>query len=60
MSTFGNAARLDVLLPCPIFHDQRDSRVTTENFQRSIRTRVIICNDRIDMLADVVERIAQN
>ena len=31
-----------------------------ENLQRSIRTRVIIGDDRIDLLADVVQRILEN
>ena len=60
MSTFGNSARLDILLPRPICHDQDDFRVTTENFQRPVRTRVIICDDRIDMIANLVQGVAQN
>src|SRR3984893_18961055 len=42
---FGNPARLDVLLPRPVCHDQGDLRVTAENFQRPIRARVVICDD---------------
>ena len=60
MSTLGDQARLDVLFPCPICHDQGDFRVAAKNFQRPIRARVIICDDRIHMLADVIQGVGQN
>jgi hypothetical protein len=60
MSTFGNPARLDVRFPQPICHNQSDFGVSAENLQRSIRTRVIIRDYRIDMLADVVQCISEN
>jgi hypothetical protein len=34
--------------------------VFAQNLQRSIRTRVIIGDDRIDLLADVVQRVLEN
>jgi hypothetical protein len=52
MSTLGNPARLDVRFPRPICHNQSDFWVPAKNLQRSIRTRVIICDYRIDVLAD--------
>jgi len=60
MSTFCNAAGLNVFLPCLICHDQDDFWVTAENFQRSIRTRVIVRYDRIYLLADVIQSVLEN
>src|SRR6266536_3260107 len=60
MSTFCNPARLNVFLPRPIGHDQDDLRVTAENFQCPIRTRVIKCDDRVHVLADVIQGVMQN
>src|ERR1700733_6761051 len=60
MPTLGNPARLDVCFPQPIRHDQSDFRVSAKNLQRSIRTRVIIGDYRIYVLADVVECISEN
>ncbi len=34
--------------------------MTEENFQRPIRTRVIICDDRIYLLADIIQGVLQN
>ena len=56
MSTLGNPARLDVRFPRPIRHDQSDFWMPAKNLQRSIRTRVIIGDYRIHVLADVVQR----
>jgi hypothetical protein len=47
-------ARLDVHFPRPICHDQGDFWGVRQNLQRSIRTRVIIGDYRIDVLADIV------
>jgi len=58
MSRFSNAARRDILIPCSICDDQCDFRVLAENFQRLIRTRIIICDDRIHVLANVIQRVA--
>ena len=60
MSTLGNPACLDVRFPRPICHDQSDFWVPIKNFQRSIRTRVIIGDYRIYVLADVVQCIPEN
>src|SRR6476620_11150754 len=60
MSTLGNAARLDVRFPQPICHNQSDFWVPAKNLQRSIRTRVIIGDYRIYVLADVVQCISEN
>ena len=60
MSTLGKPACLDVRFPRPICHDQSDFWVFAKNLQRSIRTRVIISDDRIDLLADVVQRVPEN
>jgi hypothetical protein len=60
MSTLGNPACLDVRFPRPICHNQSDFWVSAKNLQRSIRTRVIIGDYRIDVLADVVQRVAKN
>ena len=60
MSTLGNPARFDVRFPRPICHNQSDFWVPAKNLQRSIRTRVIICDYRIDVLADVVQCIPEN
>ena len=60
MATLGNPACLDIGFPRPVCHDQRDFRVVAQNFQRAIRTGVIIGDDRIDLIADVVQRVADN
>ena len=60
MSSLGNPAFLDVCFPRPICHNQSDFWVSGKNLQRSIRTRVIIGDYRIDMLADVVQRVSDN
>ena len=60
MSTLGNPACLDVRFPRPVRHNQSDFWVIAKNFQRSIRTRVIVGDDRIDVPADVVQRVAKN
>jgi hypothetical protein len=60
MSTLGNPACLDVRFPRPICHNQSDFWVSAKNLQRSIRTRVIIGDYRIDVLADVVQRVSKN
>ena len=60
MSTLGNPACLDVRFPRPICHNQSDFWVSAKNLQRSIRTRVIIGDYRIDVLADVVQCVSEN
>ena len=60
MSSLGNPACLNVRFPRSICHNQSDFWVSAKNFQRSIRTRVIIGDDRIDVLADVVQRVLEN
>jgi hypothetical protein len=60
MSTLGNPPRLDVRFPQPIGHDESDFWVSAKKLQRSIRTRVIIGDDRIDLLADVVQCVREN
>jgi hypothetical protein len=60
MSTLGNPARFDVRFPRPICHNQSDFWVPAKNLQRSIRTRVVIGDYRINVLADVVQCISEN
>src|ERR1700730_15777184 len=60
MSTLGNPACLDVRFPRPICHNKSDFWVFAKNLQRSIRARVIIGDYRIDVLADVVQRVLEN
>src|SRR3984893_14921777 len=60
MSTLGNPACLDVRFPRPICHNQSDFWVSAKNLWRSIRARIIIGDNRIDMLADVVQRVSEN
>jgi hypothetical protein len=60
MSPLGNPACLDVRFPRPVCNNQSDFWVSAKNFQRSIRTRVVICDYGIDVLADVVERVLEN
>src|SRR3984957_20381303 len=60
MSALGNPACLDVRFPRLICHNQNDFWVSAENLQRSIRTRVIISDDRIDVLANVVQCVSEN
>jgi hypothetical protein len=60
MSTLGNPSRLDVHFPRPICHNYSDFWVPAKNLQRSIRTRVIIGDYRIYVLADIVQCILEN
>src|SRR6202051_4547765 len=60
MSTLGNPACLDVRFPRPICHNQSDFWMSAKNIQRSIRTRAIISDYRIDVLADVVQCVSEN
>src|SRR5271169_254032 len=60
MSTLGNPARLDIRFPRLIRHDQSYFWMPAKNLQRSIRTRVIIGDYRVHVLADVVQRISEN
>src|ERR1700754_5058161 len=60
MSTMRRPARFDVGFPRPICYDQGDLWVRAKNLQRSIRTRVIIGDYRIDVLADIVQCISEN
>jgi hypothetical protein len=60
MSPLGNPACLDVRFPRPVCHNQSDFRVSGKNFERSIRTRIIIGNYRIDVLTDVVQCVSEN
>src|SRR3981081_1068257 len=60
MSPLGNPARLDVRFPRPICHNQSDFWVPAKNLERSIRTRVIIGDYRIDVLANVVQCVSEN
>src|SRR3954453_10009609 len=60
MSSLGNPACLDVCFPRPIGHNQSDFWMSGNNRKRLIRTRVIIGDYRIDMLADVVQRVSDN
>jgi hypothetical protein len=60
MSTLGNPACLDVRFPRPICQNQSDFRVSAKNLQRSIPTRVIIGDYRIDVLANVVQCVSEN
>jgi hypothetical protein len=60
MSTLGNPACLDVRFPRPVCHNQGDFWVSAKNLQRSIRTRVIIGDYRIDVLADVIQCVSEN
>src|SRR5437870_13268747 len=60
MSTLGNPARLDVRFPRRIGHDQGNFWVSGKNLNRSIRTRVIIGDDRVDVLAEIVQRVPEN
>ena len=60
MSTLGNSACLDVRFPRTICHNQSDFWVSAKNLQRSIRTRVIIGDYRIDVRANVVQCVLEN
>src|SRR3954470_11803102 len=60
MSTLGNPACLDVRFPRPICHNQSDFWVSAKKLQRSIRARVIIGDYRIDVLANVVQRVLED
>jgi hypothetical protein len=57
MSTLGNPACLYFRFPRAICHNQSDFWVSA---QRSIRTRVIIRDYRIYVLADVVQCVSEN
>src|SRR5262245_39415769 len=54
------STRLDVGFPRPIGQYQGDLGVTAEQLQRAVRARVIIGDDRIDALAEKIQRIAQD
>ena len=60
MSAFSNPARRNILFPQSVCHDQSDLRVTAENFQSPICACVVICDYRIDMLANVFQGVRQN
>ena len=60
MSTLGNPACPDVRFSRPICYNQSDLWVSAKNLQRSIRTRVIIGDYRIYVLADVVQCVSEN
>ena len=57
MSPLGNPAGLDVRFPQSICNNQGDFWVYAKDFQRSIRTRVVIGDYGIDVRADVVQRV---
>ena len=60
MSSLGSPACLNVRFPRPICDDQSDFWVPAKDFQRSIRTRVVIGDYSIDVPADVVQRVLKN
>jgi hypothetical protein len=60
VSTLGKPACRDVRFPRPICHDESDFRVPAKNLQRSIRTRVIIGDDRIYVFADIVQCVPED
>ena len=60
MSTLGKPACLDVRFPQSICHNQSDLWVFAQNLQRLIRARVIIGDDRINLLADVVQCVLED
>jgi hypothetical protein len=60
MSPLGDPACLDVRFPRPVCNNQSDFWVSAKDFQRSIRTRVVIGNYGVDALADVVQRVLEN
>ena len=60
MPTLGKPSCLDVRFPQLICDDQSDFWVLAQNPQRSIRTRVIIGDDGIDLFADVVQCVLEN
>src|ERR1700681_1786616 len=60
MAMFGRSTRLDVGLPHPIGQDQGDLRVIAEQLYRPVSASVVIGDDRVDMLADKIQSIAQD
>jgi hypothetical protein len=60
MAMFGRSTRLDVGLPHPIGQDQGDLRVIAEQLHRPVSASVVIGDDRVDMLADKIQSIAQD
>jgi hypothetical protein len=60
MSSLFNPASLNVRFPRPICDSQGDFWMPAENFQRSIRARVVIGDYGINVPADVVQRVLKN
>ena len=60
MAMFGGSTRLDVGLPRSIGQDQGDLRVIAEQLYRPVGASVVVGDDRVDMLADKIQSIAQN
>ena len=57
---FGRSTRLDVGLPRPISQDQGDFGVIAEQLHRPVSASVVVGDDRVDMPADKIQRIAQD
>src|SRR5208283_2594926 len=60
MAMFGRSTRFNVGLPRSIGQDQCDLRVTAEQLQRPVRASVVVGDNRVDMPADKIQRIAQD
>src|SRR5262245_49668597 len=59
MSPLGSSACLAVSFPQSLRYNQRDAWISAENLPRSVRTRMIVGHYRIDVLADVVQRVSE-
>ncbi len=60
MAAFSELSGRDVLLPCLVGDDQSDLRMLAQHLDRLVGARVVIGDDRVDMLAEIVERIGKD
>jgi hypothetical protein len=60
VAMFGRSTCLDVSLPRPISQDQGDFGVIAEQLHRPVSASVVVGDDRVDMPADKIQRIAQD
>ena len=56
----GQPARFDILLPSPVCDDGRHLRMSAQDIQRPVGAGVIVGDDRIHLLSDIVEGVAQH
>ena len=60
MPPLGELPRVDVLLPGLVGDDQRDLGMRAQNLYRLIGARIVIGDDRVDLVAEIVERVGQD